>query len=244
MLRALGTSVVPGVFVDVCFIVVVALGSLTMVAEDSRRALARRTQQLEELTHLVLRAQEDERRRVARELHDEAGQALTAVKIELDLAGRTESSALVGQVLDQIRNVSNLLRPPALDDLGLEPALEALARDFERRTAIAVDCGLALRGPACSPEVQVAVYRVIQEALTNVARHSGARRVRVRAQRRDGTIELEVADDGRGASDPTPHLGLLGMRERVTELGGRFDVETRPLAGFRIAARLPCEARP
>jgi signal transduction histidine kinase len=240
LLRGLGASVLYGVYADVLFIVVAALGALSMVAADSRRALAERTQQLEELTHLVLRAQEEERRRLARELHDEAGQALTAVKIELDLAGRAETSALVGRVLDQIRNVSRMLRPSVLDDLGLEPALVALTQDFERRTGIHVDCELELSGVSVTEEVEVAVYRLVQEALTNVARHSGARRAFVRAASGPLGVEVVVEDNGKGAvPSPTPHLGLLGMRERVTELGGRFRVVTGPQEGFRIEATLP-----
>jgi signal transduction histidine kinase len=240
LLRGLGVAVLYGVFADVLFIVVVALGGLSLVAGDSRRALAARTAQLEQLSHLVLRAQEEERRRIARELHDEAGQALTAVKIELDLENRKDASAMVAKVLNQIRDVSNLLRPSVLDDLGLEPALRALTQDFERRTGIVVECSFALTGVTCSPEVQVAVYRVVQEALTNVARHSGANRVRVRVGRGEAGVELAVEDNGRGAKEnPTPHLGLLGMRERVSELGGSFRVTTRPLEGFRIEVSLP-----
>ena len=240
ILRNLGTSIVYGVYVDVLFIVVAALGALSMVAAESRRQLATRTQQLEELTHLVLRAQEEERRRLARELHDEAGQALTAVKIELDLAGQKSASALVGRVLDQIRNVSNLLRPSALDDLGLEPALTSLVRDFERRTGIGVELALELAGRTCSPEVEVTIYRIVQEALTNVARHSGAQRVTVRARYGSEGVGVVIEDDGRGAAEnPTPHMGLLGMRERVAELGGSFRVVTRPSAGFRVEVSLP-----
>lgn len=240
LLRELGVAVLYGVFADVLFIVVVALGGLSLVAGDNRRALAARTAQLEQLTHLVLRAQEEERRRIARELHDEAGQALTAVKIELDLENRKDASAMVAKVLDQIRDVSNLLRPAVLDDLGLEPALRALIQDFQRRTGIEVECGFTPTGLACSPEVQVAVYRVVQEALTNVARHSGANRVRVRVGRGEGRVELLVEDNGHGAKEnPTPHLGLLGMRERVSELGGTFSVATRPLEGFRVEVSLP-----
>jgi len=240
LLRALGASVLYGVFVDVLFIVVAALGALSMVAAESRRALAERTQQLEQLTRLVLHAQEEERRRIARELHDEAGQALTAVKIELDLEGRRESCALVGRVLDQIRNVSRMLRPSVLDDLGLEPAIVALVRDFERRTSIAVECDVELAGTPVAPDSQVAIYRIVQEALTNVARHSGASRARVRVSRAPGGVAMVIEDNGRGATaSPTPHMGLLGMRERVTELGGDFRVVTRPQEGFRIEATLP-----
>ena len=143
-------------------------------------------------------------------------------------------------MLDQIRNVSKMLRPSVLDDLGLEPALVALTQEFERRTGIRVDRELDLAGTSVPEEVQVVIYRVVQEALTNVARHSGAKRALVKASRGAGGVELVIEDNGKGAvASPTPHMGLLGMRERVTELGGRFRVVTRPQEGFRIEAMLP-----
>ena len=129
-----------------------------------------------------------------------------------------------------------------LDDLGLEPALTALTQEFARRTGIHVDQEIELAGGVVPEVVQVAIYRIVQEALTNVARHSGAKRVIVKAALRDRVIEIAIEDNGRGAvAAPTPHMGLLGMRERVTELGGRFRVVTRPQEGFRIEATLPQE---
>jgi signal transduction histidine kinase len=137
-----------------------------------------------------------------------------------------------------------MLRPSVLDDLGLEPALVALTQDFERRTGIQVDGVFELTGVSVTEQVQVAVYRVVQEALTNVARHSGAKRALVRVTRGPEGVEIVVEDNGKGAvASPTPHMGLLGMRERVTELGGRFRVVTRPQEGFRIEATLPREVK-
>ena len=240
LLRSLGSAVLYGVFADVLFIVAATVGTLLMVLGDGRRALEARSRQLEQLTRLLLRTQEEERRRIARELHDEAGQILTAVKIELDLEGRKEAGEMVGRALAQVRDVSNLLRPSALDDLGLSPALEALADDFARRARIEVHLDQRQPLPQLSDETEVAIYRVVQEALTNVARHASARRVEVRLGAENGSVHLEVRDDGRGVTgEPTPHLGLLGIRERITTLGGSLEIGGAPGRGFHIEALIP-----
>ena len=240
LLRALGNGVLYGVFADVLFIVAATLGTLFLVLGDGRRTLEERNAQLAQLTRQLLSTQEDERRRIARELHDEAGQLLTAAKIQLDLEGRREASELVGQALAQVRDVSNLLRPSALDDLGLVPALRGLLEDFGRRARI--DARLDVREPlgSLTPELQVVIYRIVQEALTNVARHADARTVRVGLGLDDGRIRLAVEDDGRGVrGEPVPNLGLLGIRERVTALGGSVSLGNRPERGFRVEAVLP-----
>jgi signal transduction histidine kinase len=240
LLRPLGAGVLFGVIIDIILIMLATLGSMFLVLGQGRRMLEARTAQLEELTRQLLRAQEDERRRISRELHDEAGQILTAVKIELDLDGRKEASEMVGRALAQVRDLSNLLRPSALDDLGLVPAVRALIEDFSRRTQIQVELEIedGLRGPAA--DQQVVIYRVIQEALTNVARHAAASVVQVRLSMLENRVELRIADDGRGfASEPTPHLGLLGMRERVAELGGTFRIDGAPGQGVRLSVSLP-----
>ncbi len=240
LLRPLGSGVLYGVFADVLFIVATATGTLFLVLSEGRRALEARTAQLEELTRQLLRAQEDERRRIARELHDEAGQVLTAVKIQLDLEGRPEAGEMVGRALQQVRNLSNLLRPAVLDDLGLLPALRGLVEDFGRRTRI--EARLEVDEPLrpFPPEHQVVLYRVVQEALTNVARHSGARHARVQLAAENGQVQLVVEDDGRGyQGELRPNLGLLGMRERLTELGGSLRLRGLPGGGFRLEAVLP-----
>lgn len=240
LLRALGSAVLYGVFADVAFIGAASIGTLFLVLDEDRRALEGRRRELEELSRLLLRAQEDERRRIGRELHDEAGQILTAVKIELDLEGRTRAGEMVGRALGQLRDLSNLLRPLALDDLGLSPALRGLVEEFARTSRIeaTLECPQPLG--VLPPDVEVAVYRVIQEALTNVARHAGARHVRVRVASDDGLVRLAVEDDGRGVpGEPEPHLGLRGIRERVSALGGRVHLGGAPGGGFRIAAEIP-----
>ena len=242
-LRSQGSELLLGVFMDVTLLVAVAVGTLTLVLGEERTALAQRSTQLEQLSMLLLRAQEEERRRIARELHDQAGQTLTALKIELDLEGRSEASARVADVLAQIRNVSELLRPRALDDLGLVPALRALAEDFSRRTQIPV--AIEADDPqGWAPETALTLYRVAQEALTNVARHSGASRAWLRLVREGAACRLVVEDDGRGPTNGLkPHLGLLGMRERVTAAGGTLRLETGSGGGLRVEADLPMAAR-
>ena len=239
LLRARGSGLLIGVFMDVGLIVVVAVGTLVLVLGEERRELAQRTAQLEQLSGLLVRAQEEERRRIARELHDEAGQTLTALKIELDLEGRSEASARVAEVLGQIRNVSELLRPRALDDLGLVPALRAMVADFSRRTHIdvAIEADDTQRWP---PEAALTLYRVAQEALTNVARHSGAQHAWVRLSREPAACLLVVEDDGRGPQ-PTmvPHLGVLGMRERVSAAGGTLQLASADRGGMRVEAVVP-----
>jgi two-component system sensor histidine kinase UhpB len=243
LLRSQGSGVLLGVFMDVTLLVLVAVGTLTLVLGEERSALAQRSAQLEQLSALLLRAQEEERRRIARELHDQAGQTLTALKIELDLEGRKEASQRVAEVLAQIRDVSELLRPRALDDLGLVPALRALAADFSRRTQIPV----AIEGDdtqGWAPEMALTLYRVAQESLTNVARHSGAKQAWVKLVREGAACRLVIEDDGRGLVDGLkPHLGLMGMRERVTASGGTLRLETASKGGLRVEANLPMAVR-
>jgi signal transduction histidine kinase len=146
----------------------------------------------------------------------------------------------VGRALAQVRDLSNLLRPSVLDDLGLVPAVRGLADDFARRAQVQLNLDIdeGLRAPG--PDVQVVIYRVIQEALTNVARHADARTVNVRLANGDGRVELHIDDDGRGfESEPTPHLGLLGMRERVAELGGTLRIAGAPGRGVQLEVSLP-----
>jgi len=239
LLRSQGAGLLYGVFADVALIVLVAVGTLVLVLGEGRRALAIRTAELEQLTRLLLRAQEEERRRIARELHDEAGQALTALKIELDLEGRTTASELAARALAQVRDLGNLLRPQAIDDLGLVPALRGMAEDFATRTHLQVELATP-ESASCPPEIAMTLYRVGQEALTNVARHAGAKRAWLTLEFDDDEARLVVEDDGRGP-DPAmkPHLGLLGMHERVVGVGGRLWLGRGAAGGMRVEATLP-----
>ena len=244
LVRSFGAGVLYGVFVDVIFLFSIGFGMLFVVLGDERQRLASRTTELEQLTRLLLRAQEDERRRIARELHDEAGQALTAVKIELDLDGHRDAAEKVGRALAQVRDLSNLLRPSALDDLGLSAALRALAADVSERSRIKVDLDIETGGKTFSPEIEVVLYRVVQEALTNIVRHAKATLVRARLAMRGPDLFLTVEDDGQGFTAGTePKLGWLGMQERVTAAGGTLTISAEP-QGVRLTARIPIEAAP
>lgn len=243
LLRGFGAAVLYGAFVDVLFLFAISLGLLFLVLGDERARLAARTVELEQLTRLLLRAQEDERRRIARELHDEAGQALTAVKIELDLDGHTSAAARVGQALAQVRDLSNLLRPSTLDDLGLAAALRALAADVTERSRLPVALEIAGAHPL-PPDVEVVIYRVMQEALTNAVRHARASMVRARLEVGDHGVILTVEDDGQGLPPVAqPNLGWLGMQERVTAAGGTLSVSGYHAPGVRVEARIPVEVR-
>ena len=242
LLRGFGAAVLYGVFADVLVLFAIGLGLLFIVLGAERERLSARTQELEQLSRLMLRVQEDERRRIARELHDEAGQVLTAVKIELELEGRTEAGALVGRALSQVRDLSNLLRPSALDDLGLVAALRALADDFSSRTRIAVTLDLDGANRRLPPDVEVVIYRVVQEALTNVARHARASAVHVRVGGDEQQVHVTIEDNGQGLTEPAnPHMGWLGMRERVTALGGRLAIGAGNgvTRGVRLDAWIP-----
>jgi signal transduction histidine kinase len=243
LLRSFGAAVLYGVFVDVIFLFSISLGMLFVVLGDERARLSERTSELEQLTRLLLRAQEDERRRIARELHDEAGQALTAVKIELDLDGHRDAGEKVGRALAQVRDLSNLLRPSALDDLGLSAALRALAADVSERSRIKVDLDIETGGRTFSPEVEVVLYRVVQEALTNIVRHAKATWVRAQLAMRGHDVWLTVEDDGQGLMPGVePKLGWLGMQERVTAAGGTLTIGVAEPRGVRLTARIPVGA--
>ncbi|HUP33373.1 MAG TPA: GAF domain-containing sensor histidine kinase [Gaiellaceae bacterium] len=196
----------------------------------------------------VVEAQEQERRRLALELHDETGQALTSILLGLRGIEPGESPQLQSLrelVVDTLRNVRRLaveLRPSALDDFGLEPALARLVAGFSERTTIRVDLTARLGEERLPRDVETAFYRIVQESLTNVARHAGASRVDVLLGRTPGSATLLVEDDGSGFDPeeaPRSSLGLVGMRERVGLLQGRFRIESRPGTGTTIAVEVP-----
>jgi signal transduction histidine kinase len=221
-------------------------------------ALEARSAELARASASLLRAAEAERGRIARELHDETGQVLTAIKLELAELERSlaagggggdaiaRATDLAGRALESIRATARGLRPAALDDLGFLPAIRSLTEDFAGRTGVAVHLH-DRAGPsrlALAPEVEVAAYRVLQEALTNVARHAAAARVEVELTAADGELRLVVQDDGRGFAPGeggagAGHAGLIGMRERVVGAGGHFAVASEPGHGVRLEARLP-----
>jgi two-component system, NarL family, sensor histidine kinase UhpB len=222
-------------------------------------ALERSRRDLRELSASVVEAREEERRRIARELHDELGQRLTALKIDLatlaaqaplaaDDARVAAMQAMLDDTLASVRRIASDLRPLMLDDLGLNAAIEWLARDASRRIGIPVHTRLPLVEPALDPRLATAIYRMVQEALTNVARHARARSVEVILQTQNTQIVLTVADDGIGLSDQALQragsFGLMGLRERAHILGGTIAIGARPGGGTRLTVRLPPQPPP
>ncbi len=211
--------------------------------ETERRESARR----------ALAAQEEERRRVARELHDELGQVLTGVLLLMDEANRApperaaraleEGREAARAAIGEVRRIVRDLRPEALDDLGLAGALAALATSFERRTGVAVERRLGDL-PRLSSEQDLVLYRVAQEALTNVARHAGARHAELRVEHVDGHVRVVVRDDGCGfAGEPPDDRGIGGIRERAMLVRGTVEVESAPGRGTQVVLRVPVEQR-
>jgi signal transduction histidine kinase len=201
----------------------------------------------------VVEGQELERRRLARELHDETGQALTSILLGLKRVdeaktredARRAASELREEIVKTLQSVRRLaveLRPKALDDFGLVPALERLADAFRGDSGIAIDVEANLDETRLPAEVETALYRIAQEALTNVAKHAHARHVSVVVTRRDGSVTVVVEDDGRGfgsAGGDAAGLGLVGMKERVGLLGGRLAIESTEGSGTTIVADVP-----
>jgi PAS domain S-box-containing protein len=204
------------------------------------------------LIERVMTAQDDERRRIARELHDETGQSLTALLVGLRTIEGAQTTAQAVELAQRLRettaqtlvDVGRLwrgLHPGVLDDLGLAAAVTRHAEEFAQAHGVAVSVGIeGLDADGLSPLLQATVYRVLQEALTNVARHAGARSVSVRLVRGESSVALRVQDDGAGfESGGGGRLGLRGMRERAALLGGSVTVDSRPGAGTTITAHIP-----
>ena len=208
---------------------------------------------LRRLSARLVHAQEEERRSISRELHDEIGQALTAIKMELALAARRpesrqaieEARAIADRTLQAVRDLSHLLHPSMLDDLGLPSTLEWYLKSFSRRTGIRAELFQDRMESRLALELELSAYRIIQEALTNAARHSGASLCRVYVQRLAHTLLITVEDDGKGFDPRSAEtlerrgLGLVGIRERVSDLGGILRLESNPGRGTRLSAELP-----
>jgi signal transduction histidine kinase len=220
-------------------------------------ALQRTGRERQQLADALVRAHEEERGRLARELHDGAGQTLTAVAIQLDLAERRSNADArpaiaaarkqVEQTLEELRRLAHALRPAALDGLGLGEALAEMARSLQSGAAGGLEVRVEVSGalPALDPQVSTALFRVAQAALTNVVRHARATRATLRLQVGEGAaqgraqVSLEVLDDGRGfvpGGLQRGGMGLLAMRERTVALGGRFSLWSEPGAGARVRA--------
>jgi two-component system NarL family sensor kinase len=223
-----------------------------------REVMLAQQDRLRALAEGAVHAREEEARRIAHELHDEAGQLLASVHIALDdlvaqVPERVEAvqriHALLDRVEGQLRRLSRELRPTILDDLGLGPAVEWLAQGASERTgvSITVDAPI-LRLPSA---METALYRIVQEAVTNAIRHAGACNMEIRVWQADATVHAAVRDDGRGfdavatmARRGERGLGLLGMRERVDALGGRFELRSAPGQGTEVSVAIPIVEAP
>lgn len=243
------------------------VGGISDLSERRRAetALATSREQLRALSARLRSTREEERTRVAREIHDELGQMLTVLKIHLDWLERrigeqesrpelnawlervVEAGEMIEATLASVRRIATELRPEALDTLGLAETLKQEATRFQERTGITCHIELPENPPKLSPDAATAVFRIFQEALTNVARHAQAGSVRVQLRESEGQHVLVIEDDGKGMdltrTADTRSLGLLGMRERAAVLGGELTVErANPTGGTRVTLRLPANA--
>lgn len=234
---------------------------LTAAFNQMLDALEEDAERLHRLSGAILEAQEEERRRIARELHDEAAQALTSLLVRIRLLERSpnpeearrhvqELRQLTAAALDEVRRVALELRPTILDDLGLAAALDWRVEEFNAaggaRATLSVE-GIENRLPG---PIELALFRVVQEALTNVARHGQATTVAVSLWREAARLVLVIEDDGVGFDPTTPGsaaprgLGLVGMRERMSLIGGELQLASRPGHGTRITACVPLDSQP
>ncbi|NOX44890.1 MAG: hypothetical protein GXO72_04030 [Caldiserica bacterium] len=212
--------------------------------ERKNRELERRRKALERLSLKLLHAREEERRRIARRIHDEMGQALAAARWAL-AAGRTEEAdGLLAGLGEALRQLAHELRPPLLDELGLRAALDKLLDDFAASTGIAVE--RALPEGRFPSEVEIAVFRVVQEALENVRRHARASRATVEIARRGGRLMGRIEDDGVGFDRRriSEGLGLPGMREWISLVGGKFSISSAPGHGTVVEFEIPLRCDP
>jgi two-component system, NarL family, sensor histidine kinase UhpB len=213
---------------------------------------------LRALSSQIIKAQEEERLRISRELHDETAQALASLLVRQRVAERSPDAeslqrtmadlrVLTSEALEGVRRMALELRPTMLDDLGLVAAVEAFARQFSHRTGIPVDVRMTRRPERLPPEVELVAFRVIQEALSNVARHSGAGRAEVRLGAGPSVLVINIEDDGTGFQLETAldsrrrSLGLFGMHERAALVGGLLSLDTAPGRGTRVRLEIPTE---
>ena len=236
---------------------------LEEAVRDRTVELDKTNDNLRELTARLLQLQDDERRRIARELHDSVGQMLTALDLNLAAVGSdierltktattvNESAGLVQQLSKEVRTISHLLHPPLLDEAGLASALRWYVEGFAERSKIQVDLEFPADLGRLSRETETAIFRTVQECLTNVHRHSESPTARIRIITSNSDIQVEVEDRGKGipqhkkfemASTGIPGVGIRGMRERLRQLGGSLEIDSNG-KGTLIVARLPIAVR-
>jgi len=217
---------------------------------------------LRTLSGQLLKTQDEERRRIARELHDSAGQILAALSMNLTpLASENgklppsavksikESVGFVKELSNQLRTISHLLHPPLLDEVGLSSALRLFLEGFEERSKIKVNLDIPGNLERLPPELETAIFRVVQECLTNIHRHSGSRVAAIRVTRDGKEVRVEVRDQGKGmpsagnGSDRKVGVGIQGMRERIKQFGGRFEILSNK-KGTTVVAVIPVPSSP
>ena len=233
-----------------------AVAEVAGVAEALNEMLDRLERERAESGRRALEAQEAERRRIARELHDEVGQLLTGVVLQLEgIAGRVPETVRVDVLavqgsardgVEAVRDIARALRPPALDDFGLRAALTGLANGFAERSGILVRQRLDAPLPELGPEVELALYRVTQEALTNAARHAAPAAIELSIARCNGGVRLCVRDDGRGIAGDAgldQGAGIAGMRERALLVGGALAIKRGHDGGVEVRFEVPAEVR-
>lgn len=211
--------------------------------------------QLRRLSDQLVQTQEEERRSISRELHDEVGQMLTGLRMELRSLRRLQdgpreqfemrieqTKALLDRTLQAVRDIAMGLRPSMLDDLGLGPALEWQGRDFSRRYDIPVTVNVDAALDNLPDHYRTNIFRIVQEALTNCARHAQATSVQISLQEQDGSVRLAIADDGVGMDRTSPRkggLGLMGIQERVRKLGGQLSIDSSAMHGTLLSVEIP-----
>ncbi len=211
--------------------------------------------ELRAVSAAIINAQEEERRRISRELHDDTAQALTSLLLYAKALEQGDASPAVREALAElreevsrslegVRRLARELRPSALDDLGLVAALEGYTHEFTRRTSLPVRFEPACGGDRLPPKVELVLYRIAQEALTNAAKHAGATAATVTLVREPGAVSLTVSDDGRGfdpgrVASAGPGMGLLSMRERAELVGGSLMLASAPGSGTAVTAHIP-----
>lgn len=234
-----------------------SFNAMVSALRQVQQANAQMQEILREQFSRIVKAQEDERQRVARELHDQAGQALTAIQLGL---GRLEKAtdletvraeagslrSLTVQTMKDIRNLALDLRPSMLDDLGLVPTLRQYLKEYSRRTSLQIEFHAPPAPGRFPPEVETTIFRVIQEATTNTAKHAGASRVTVTLATSGNQLQIRVIDDGTGfdvaaalQNMEKKSLGLFGMQERLHLIGGNLEIKSKPGNGTEVLATLP-----
>lgn len=243
-----------------------AQGQLEEKVQQRTTALDAANRNLSELSARLLHLQDEERRRIARELHDSVGQTLAALSMNLAAVGSeferltktasliADSATLINDMSTDIRTISYLLHPPLLDEAGLSSALTWYVKGFSERSKIEIDLDIPEDFSRLPRDLETAVFRIVQECLTNIHRHADSRVAKIRIAQRDGHIRVEVKDQGRGipehkraeiisSTTGTPGVGIRGMRERLRQLGGTLELHSDGEGkGTLVCARLPIEA--